>query len=147
MRRSKGAFTNDQWSRDHHKVLRAAASDPRVARIFVFPGAKVQMCKDETGDRSWLRKIRPWYGHHYHFHVRLKCPDGSANCETQSPSVKRLSSGGDGCDETLNWWVTDALEPPDPNAPKPKPGPKKKHPRQFTMDDLPKQCRGVLASN
>ena len=64
MRRAKGAFTNDQWTRAHHNILKAAASDPRVARIFIFPGAKVQMCKDEKGDRSWLRKIRPWYGHH-----------------------------------------------------------------------------------
>jgi penicillin-insensitive murein endopeptidase len=83
MRRANGAYTNDKWTRQHHEIIKAAASDPRVARIFVFPGAKVQMCADETGDRDWLRKVRPWWGHHYHFHVRMKCPDGAAGCVNQ----------------------------------------------------------------
>ena len=139
---------NGNWTKAHAMVLEMAAKDDRVDRIFVTPPAKIQLCKTaKRSDKKWLQKIRPYWGHHYHFHVRLKCPDGSRNCETQSPTVNRLSSGGDGCDESLNWWVTDALEPPDPNAPKPKPGPAKKHPRQFTMNDLPAQCRGVLAAN
>ncbi|MBT8456658.1 MAG: penicillin-insensitive murein endopeptidase, partial [Alphaproteobacteria bacterium] len=80
MRRAKGAYVNDQWTRAHHEILKAAAKDPAVARIFVFPGAKVQMCNDEKGDRAWLNKIRPWWGHHYHFHVRLACPKGARGC-------------------------------------------------------------------
>ena len=83
MRRASGAYVNSSWTPQHHQVLKAAASDPRVARIFVFPGAKVQMCADEKGDRSWLRKIRPWYGHHYHFHVRLSCPKGRPAASTR----------------------------------------------------------------
>ena len=47
MRRERGAFTNSRWTEEHMQLLRAAASDERTARIFVFPGAKVQMCKDE----------------------------------------------------------------------------------------------------
>ena len=74
MRRAKGAFVNENWTRQHHELLKAAAKDSRTARNYVFPGAKVQMCKDETGNRAWLRKIRPWWGHHYHIHVRLNCP-------------------------------------------------------------------------
>ncbi len=89
MRRAKGAYVNSSWTRQHHEILKAAASDPRVARIFVFPGAKVQMCADEKGDRSWLRKIRPWYGHHYHFHVRLSCPEGARGCVNQAPPTPR----------------------------------------------------------
>ena len=60
-----------------------------------------------------------------------------------------LSKGGDGCDETLMWWVTDYLDPPkaDPNKPKEDDPPKKKGPREFTMADLPKQCKGVLAAD
>mgnify|MGYP000524517433 FL=1 len=136
LRRANGAYVNDNWTRQHHEVLKAAASDPRVARIFVFPGAKVQMCKDEKGDRSWLRKIRPWYGHHYHFHVRLNCPRGMRGCVDQTPPP-----AGDGCADAEK-WVRDILNPPppDPNAPKPKPR------RQLTMADLPGQCVNVLQS-
>lgn len=60
MRRAAGAYTNDKWTSQHMAILRKAAQDKRVARIFVFPGAKVAMCKAEKGDRKWLRKIRPW---------------------------------------------------------------------------------------
>lgn len=134
MRRAKGAFTNDNWTRAHHEIIKAAAQDPRTARIFVFPGAKVRMCKDETGDRSWLRKIRPWYGHHYHFHVRLRCPAGAASCEDQAAPPP-----GDGCADAQA-WVNNILDPPppDPDAPKPKPR------RELTMHDLPRQCVSVL---
>lgn len=136
MRRSSGAYTNNNWTRAHHNILKAAASDPRVARIFIFPGAKVQMCKDAKGDRSWLRKIRPWWGHHYHFHVRLSCPDSSNGCVDQA-----AIPAGDGCAEAEG-WVDRILNPPppNPNAPKPKPR------RELTMGDLPGQCAGVLAS-
>ena len=55
MRRAAGAYVNDRWDDSYHQVLKTAASDPRVARIFVFAGAKAQMCQDETGNRDWLR--------------------------------------------------------------------------------------------
>ncbi|MEM7470334.1 MAG: penicillin-insensitive murein endopeptidase [Pseudomonadota bacterium] len=137
MRRAEGAFVNVKWSRAHHEVLKAAASDARVARIFVFPGAKVQMCKDATGDRSWLRKIRPWWGHHYHFHVRLSCPPGARDCVDQTPPP-----AGDGCAEAQT-WVDRILDPPppDPNAPPPKPR------RELRLADLPGRCVEVLQSN
>ncbi|WP_369410539.1 penicillin-insensitive murein endopeptidase [Parasedimentitalea denitrificans] len=140
MRRNKGAFVNSKWTPQHHAILRAAAKDKRVARIFVFPGAKVQMCNDETGDRRWLRKIRPWWGHHYHFHVRLKCPKGARGCANQA-----APPAGDGCADAQK-WVNDILNPPppkpvDPNAPKPKPR------REYTLADLPQQCASVLQSN
>ncbi|WP_425353555.1 penicillin-insensitive murein endopeptidase [Roseovarius aestuariivivens] len=137
LRRANGAYTNDKWTRQHHEIMKAAAKDPRTARIFVFPGAKVRMCQDETGDRSWLRKIRPWWGHHYHFHVRLKCPAGSGGCVNQSEPP-----AGDGCADAEQ-WVQNILNPPppDPNAPKPKPR------RELTMADLPGQCVGVLQAN
>lgn len=136
MQRASGAYVNSSWTRAHHELLKAAASDPRVARIFVFPGAKVQMCNDETGDRSWLRKIRPWYGHHYHFHVRLNCPAGATGCVNQTPPPV-----GDGCADAQA-WVNNILNPPppDPNAPPPKPK------RDLVMGDLPAQCASVLAA-
>ncbi len=138
LRRAKGAFVNDNWSRAHHQILRAAAKDPRVARIFVFPGAKVQMCKDEKGNRRWLRKIRPWFGHHYHFHVRLSCPRGMRGCVNQDPPPR-----GDGCADAQQ-WVNNILNPPppDPNAPK---APRTTR-RELVLADLPKQCASVLRS-
>ncbi|MFK7940379.1 MAG: penicillin-insensitive murein endopeptidase [Roseovarius sp.] len=136
LRRSKGAYTNDNYTRQHHEIIKAAAKDPRTARIFVFPGAKVRMCKEERGDRSWLNKVRPWWGHHYHFHVRLKCPKGARGCKNQS-----APPAGDGCDDAQQ-WVDNILNPPppNPNAPKPKPR------RELTMADLPGQCVSVLQS-
>ena len=136
LRRANGAYTNDNWTRQHHEVIKAAAQDPRTARIFVFPGAKVRMCKEETGDRSYLRKIRPWYGHHYHFHVRPSCPRGAKNCENQA-----APPAGDGCDDAQE-WVNNIINPPppDPNAPRPNPR------RELTMADLPGQCVSVLTS-
>ena len=135
MRRASGAFTNDDWTPQHEALLRAAASDPRVARIFVFPGAKVEMCNNATGDRSWLRKIRPWWGHHYHFHVRLSCPAGDATCVDQAPPP-----AGDGCEEAQG-WVDRILNPPPPN-----PNATPSTPRgPLTMADLPAQCGAVAA--
>ncbi len=136
-------LVNDNWRASHMQVMKIAASDKRVDRIFVTAPAKIFMCAHATGDRSWLRKIRPFWGHHYHFHVRLKCPKGSKRCRTQKPSVRQISGNGIGCDETLRWWVTDALKPADPNAPKSKP---RRHPRDYTMKDLPSQCSTVLKS-
>ncbi|CUI57675.1 Penicillin-insensitive murein endopeptidase precursor [Cognatishimia activa] len=139
MRRANGAYVNSDWTKQHHEIIKAAAQDRRTARIFVFPGAKVQMCKDEKGDRAYLRKIRPWWGHHYHFHVRLSCPENAPGCVNQAPPP-----AGDGC-ESAEQWVRDILNPPppkprDPNAPKPKPR------RELTMADLPNQCITVLQS-
>ena len=136
MRRSNGAYVNSSWTRQHHEILKAAAKDPRVARIFVFPGAKVQMCKDEKGNRAWLRKVRPWWGHHYHFHVRLNCPKGARGCVNQDPPP-----AGDGCKDAEQ-WVHDILhpKPPDPNAPPPRKR------REYVLSDLPQQCAAVLRS-
>ena len=140
----------ENWTRTHRELLKQAASDPRVDRIFVAASVKIEMCKTaKKADKKWLQKIRPVAGHDTHFHVRLKCPKGARLCETQTPTVADLSKGGDGCDETLTWWVTDYLNPPKSDGKKPKEddAPKKRGPREFTMADLPKQCKGVLAAN
>ncbi len=145
--------TNDQkrvngnWTATHHKLLQAAASDPRVDRIFVAAAVKIEMCKSaRASDKKWLQKIRPIYGHNTHFHVRLKCPSGSSLCKTQTPTVGELSKGGNGCDETLKWWVTDYLNPPKTTTKKPK-EPRKRGARDYVMADLPRQCASVLASD
>ena len=137
------------WTPSHHALMKAAASDSRVDRIFVAAAVKLEMCKTaRASDKSWLQKIRPIYGHDTHFHVRLKCPPGASSCQTQKPTVEGLSNGGNGCDDTLQWWVTDYLNPPKVKNPpkKPKPTPPKRGPRQYTMADLPGQCKDVLAA-
>lgn len=134
MQRANGAYVNDRWNSQIEAIIRRAAQDPRVARIFVFPGAKVEMCDNATGDRSWLRKVRPWWGHHYHFHVRLNCPEGSADCSDQAPPPT-----GDGCDDARE-WVRDILDPP-PADPEPAPprGP-------LLMSELPAACSAIAAN-
>ncbi len=132
------------WTPAHAALLEAAASDPRVDRIFVAAAVKIAMCKTANrSDRKWLQKIRPIYGHDTHFHVRLKCPKGATLCETQKPSVSDLSNGGNGCDDTLMYWVSDAYLHPKPSK---EPAPAVRGPRDYTMADLPKQCINVLSS-
>lgn len=135
------------WTPAHHALLRAAASDDRVDRIFVAAAVKIEMCKTATRkDRDWMQKIRPTAGHDTHFHIRLKCPAGSGLCQTQTPTVAELSKGGNGCDDTLQWWVTDYLNPPKATGKPQKPAARPKRPREFVMADLPKQCANVLSS-
>lgn len=111
----------------------AALRDKSVARIFVSGAIKLQMCADATNaERHYLHKMRPWWGHTHHFHVRLNCPRGSLNCTEQAPPP-----AGDGCD-SVEWWVTDALLPPDPNEPPKVPRP------ELVLADLPTQCLNVL---
>ncbi len=137
--RAHGAYTGANWTPQHMAVMKAAAQDPAVARIFVVAGAKVAMCNAETGDRAWLNKIRPWPAHNYHFHVRLHCPEGDTACVEQAPPPP-----GDGCADAEK--VVERIlnppppPPPDPNAPPVTPrGP-------LTLADLPAQCASVLSS-
>ena len=135
-RKANGAYVNSSWTRAHHEIIKAAAKDPRTARIFVFPGAKVQMCDDERGDRSYLRKIRPWYGHHYHFHIRISCPKNARGCVEQNPPP-----AGDGCADARQWQAN-ILKPPPPKPRDPNVKPKPR--RELLLADLPTQCKAVL---
>lgn len=141
---------NGAWNDSYRAVFKAAASDPRVDRIFVAAAIKIELCRTaKAADKKWLQRIRPEANHADHMHVRLKCPKGATLCQTQTPSVSELSKGGSGCDDTLAWWVSDAYLHPDrlPRDPNAKPAPRKKSPRTFTMADLPAQCAAVLASD
>lgn len=124
------------WSRAHMQILRAAAKDPRVQRIFVDPVAKVEMCKTAGSDRAWLRKIRPLNNHDYHFHIRLSCPAGSL-CTPQAAVPP-----GDGCAEAAK-WLANRANPPKKQA---KPDPNYRHPRSFRLNELPPECRSVAGS-
>jgi penicillin-insensitive murein endopeptidase len=113
-----GMQVNDDWGDDQRFLLKTAATDPRVDRIFVNPAIKMSLCGSEKDDRSWLRKLRPWWGHDAHFHIRLKCPSGSPECRTQAPVP-----AGDGCGRSLSWWFSDEARSPKKKKGEPKPRP------------------------
>ncbi len=114
----------------HIALIRRASLDPEVARIFVHPAIKQSMCDRAVGDRAWLSKIRPWWGHDAHFHVRLACPSGERLCHDQDPPAP-----GDGCGADLAWWLTE--EPWRPKPPGPPAAP-------LRLADLPAACSTVL---
>ncbi len=88
------------WTPKTVTLLATAASDPSVDRIFVNPGIKRLLCEGPQRSAPWMARIRPWWGHHDHFHARLKCPPGSASCVAQEPPPD------DGCGPSLAWWFT-----------------------------------------
>jgi penicillin-insensitive murein endopeptidase len=122
-----------QWGPKVEDLIELAASDPEVARVFVHPRIKRELCDQQAAsskppppepetssssskskkkaakpkeppaprDWTWLRNVRPWWGHNDHLHVRLKCPADNASCEAQEPMP-----AGDGCNE-LAWWETE----------------------------------------
>ena len=96
-----------QWSPQHVQLLQLAAGFEAVERLFVNPVIKQTLCQQSPG-APWLRKLRPWWGHDDHFHVRLHCPTGDATCQVQEPTPP-----GDGCGADLAWWFTaEARKPP-----------------------------------
>ena len=122
-----------KWTPSRTALLKTAASYPEVERIFVHPGIKKELCDTAQGDRRWLAKIRPYWGHYYHFHIRIKCQAGSANCKPQ-----QATGSDDGCGKSLAWWFTD-----EPWKKKPEPA-KPVKPHIMMVSELPKQCAAVL---
>lgn len=122
-----------RWDPVYARVLERAARYPEVERIFVNPGIKKKLCETVAGDRSWMGKVRPYWGHDEHFHVRIGCQPGSPGCKPQQrPGI------GDGCDKSLAWWFTEEPWRPakNPDAPKAR--------DLMTMASLPKACQAVL---
>jgi penicillin-insensitive murein endopeptidase len=144
------------WTPAHVALIKAAAEDPHVARIFVNAAIKKALCRDAGKDRKWLSKVQPWWGHDWHFHVRLSCPSEDPECKPQPP---RPADEGCGAKE-LDHWMIKSVEKPKPDAKpdakpaitasaattppattastasKGRPGPR--------MADLPAACRQVL---
>jgi penicillin-insensitive murein endopeptidase len=118
-----------RWTPQHTALIRAAAMERGVARIFVNPAIKKALCREAGQDRAWLTKVRPIYGHNYHFHIRLACPAGDGNCSDQDPPP-----GGDGCGAELAQWFTPQMLYPKPGKPRP----------PMSMAQLPSECRTVL---
>jgi penicillin-insensitive murein endopeptidase len=129
------------WTEAHARLPKRAAGYKQVERILVHPAIKKAVCESavaKEGDRAWLSKVRAYWGHYYHFHVRIACPKGSANCEAQ-PSV----GSDDGCGADLKRWLALVKAPPKP-APPGAPPPER---RPITLAQLPADCRAVLAGS
>jgi penicillin-insensitive murein DD-endopeptidase len=121
------------WTHAHTEVLRAAAEDSVVSRIFVNPAIKKSLCREAGADRGWLAKVRPWWYHEDHFHVRLACPAESAECKEQP-----LPAADEGCGQELASWIKKAqLVPKQPPAAQPP-----KH--AITLAGMPPACRQVV---
>lgn len=114
------------------ELLRLTAKDPRVARVFVHPGIKRSLCAQVREDTAWLAKLRPWFGHDDHFHVRLHCPASSTDCKAQPPLP-----AGDGC-ETVDWWFSEQGQKDREEERK------RYHAKVVRPLELPERCRTLL---
>lgn len=114
-----------QWQPQIESLIKLAAQDAEVTRIFVNPAIKQHLCQDAGADRDWLHKVRPWYGHRAHMHVRLRCPAGSFGCNDQGAPPP-----GDGCGAELASWFV----PHQPNA----------NPGKPVLPPLPPGCQALL---
>jgi penicillin-insensitive murein endopeptidase len=127
-----GTLDRRRWDPRYAQLLELAARDPEVDRIFVNPVIKEALCRNgPRGD--WLAKLRPWWGHDAHFHVRLSCPPDSPQCDPQKPIP-----AGDGCDEDLAGWVKEirlAAKRPKPPA------------RERQVPEMPLACQAVLTAD
>jgi penicillin-insensitive murein DD-endopeptidase len=123
------------WTSAHVKLIKRATTYPEVERVFVHPAIKKALCQaagTAVPERAWLGKVRPIWGHYYHFHVRLACPKDSPNCRRQE-----TAPGEDGCGKELQHWLALLIAPPRPSKPAPPAPP-------LTLDQLPHECKGVL---
>jgi penicillin-insensitive murein endopeptidase len=123
--RSGKAVVPALWKPEISSMIKLAAKDNDVTRIFVNPAIKQQLCLDAGTDRDWLRKVRPWFQHRAHMHVRLRCPADSLECEDQAPPP-----AGDGCGAELQSW----FEPAKPST----------TPEKTTPPPLPPSCQALL---
>lgn len=128
------------WTQNHTRLVLHSARDRRVHRIFVNPAIKKAMCRDAGADRAGLNKVRPMWGHNFHFHIRMACPAGSESCQDQDPPPD-----GDGCGKELTDWLDTqhkaifAPKKPGGGSPaRPKP--------PMSVDALPAECRTVLVA-
>jgi len=123
----KNKLSNKHWNESHVELLKYVAQQNDVERILLNPHVKKAMCSQYSNEK-WIHKLRPWWGHHKHFHVRLKCPKNDITCKKQDPVPNE-----DSCGEPLNWWFSKEAEDMGKN----KKATKRRYP------DLPQQCEQV----
>lgn len=118
------------WQPQVVENLRSAALSGSVERILVNPVIKREVCRSYKG-QAWVGKLRPWWGHEDHSHVRLRCPAASAHCKGQEPV-----EDGDGCGADLDSWFT-----PDRRREAQR---QREHPEPPKMPVLPELCSQLL---
>ena len=134
----------DVWTEAHARLIKRAASYPEVARIFVHPPIKAELCKwaKNDKDKAWLAKVRPYFGHNWHFHIRIKCPKDSPGCQNQPAAAPK---DGTGCGDELAYWLGDKPWPK-PEKPEAKPQKPAKPAPPLTLSALPAECRAVVTA-
>ena len=134
------------WTEAHGRLILRAASYSQVERVLVHPGIKKALCENTAFPRKHFNKVRPYWGHHYHMHIRLFCPKDSPGCTPQGEV-----GTDDGCGKELDTWINlmkrvYAPRPPvDPKVVQPKPKPQPKKP-EITLADLPAACKLVIGN-
>lgn len=93
-----------EWSDVQTKIVSLAADVAEVDRIFVAPAIKKYFC-EKFPKEAWLYKLRAWWGHDDHIHVRLRCPADQPECKSQPPLNK-----ADPCGKDQQWWHTTAAD-------------------------------------
>ena len=96
----------ERFTPAHAALIRMAASQPGVDRVLVNHGIKRSLCRMHGGE-AWLRRVRPWRGHDSHMHIRLRCSVGQTDCRDTAPPPP-----GDGCDASLDWWLSEEARNP-----------------------------------
>ncbi len=119
------------WNPSYRRLYETVARIPELARMFVNPAIKRELCREAGADRDWLAKVRPWWGHDDHFHIRLNCPPGQPLCENQAPVPP-----GDGCGKELDWWFTEEGRHPKPSPPE----------KPLLVSQLPPECAAVATA-
>lgn len=171
MTRSKYKINEKRWTEAHSRLLKRVANYKHVERIFIHPPIKKAMCEWAGNKGAWLAKLRPTYGHNYHFHIRMGCPPDSPGCK---PQARPRPADGTGCGaELANWYKRDkariearkrakkarknkkkkAKKPSKSRhklvngipIPRPKPGPAKPTRPRKNLAWLPKACRALIA--
>jgi penicillin-insensitive murein endopeptidase len=123
------------WTPQDIAFIKTAAEQPEVERVLVNAAIKKELCRvEDKAHDGWMSKVRPWYGHADHIHVRLKCPADSPNCRAQAPVPAEA-----GCEKKdfAYWFKPGVLHP------KPSPTPAKPA-KALSMADLPPACKTVL---
>lgn len=137
----RSALKDKSFGRDQLMMLAFLAQDKRVERIFVHPVIKKRICEQSSEFRKpsfsseQLRKIRPWYGHDDHLHLRLKCPEDNKKCEVQNEPPP-----GDGCDQ-LDWWFSDEAKASEQGFDYSYKAQRYKY--MDTINQLPSQCQNI----